>query len=260
MLRRSSLFSVVFAAAPALALVSANACSGRIELQGSPVSDAATESRDVLQPPPTKDSGPPPSTGEESGPGCGNTEVIDATSFPWKPPTRAPGSCTAAEVGAMIAFVDATPSATFDQLQASITNVACRECVFAKETTTWPPLVLNTPGTAVAAINVGGCPAIVSGLDDCGKAIQQWNNCLDEACVDCPEGSPSQRSKCVQAVNKKACKKAFEDVFTGPACGGAAAAQSAIDACNRPEDKYTFIGGVRAQCVGLSAVGDGGGD
>lgn len=195
------------------------------------------------------------SSGEDSGPAvCPTTETIDATTFPWKPPTRAPGSCTDNEVDAMISFIEKTPSATFKQLQDSITNAACRDCVFAKETTTWAPIVLNSAGTGVVALNVGGCPAIVSGKDDCGKAIQQWNDCLDEACVDCAEGDSAAAQKCATAANKKACKKAFDDVVGAAACGDAATAQAALDACNKAEDKYTFIGGVRAQCVGL---GDG---
>jgi len=252
---KRSLFTFIVALSSAVALASTNGC---LDEDAAMSSDAAADDKDVLQPLPKKDTGP--DVEEDVGPArillcCGDCGGIDATSFPWKPPTRAPGSCTDADVGAMIAFIETTPTATFEQLQESITNVACRDCVFATETTTWAPIVLNAAGTGVVALNVGGCPAILSGKEDCGRKIQQWNDCLDEACVDC-SGFP----ECPETARKKDCKNAFDAMIRPTACGDAASAQAAMDACNRPEDKYTFIGGVRAQCVGLSDAGDAGGD
>jgi hypothetical protein len=186
----------------------------------------------------------------DTGPGtCPTTEVIDATTFPWKPPTLAPGSCTEAELDAFVAFVEKTDDPQKWKDGTWTTNPACRDCVFAKETTTWAPLILNASGQ-LAELNVGGCIAIASGKEACGKAYQQWRTCYLEACTDCPDGDSNAFSKCVTAANKKACKKAFDDVV--PSCGDVDTAANAETACDG--EKYVFEGPIRAQCIGL---GDG---
>lgn len=191
------------------------------------------------------------SSGEEdSGPGtCPTTDVIDATTFPWKPPTLAPGSCTEGELAAFVAFVEKTDDPQKWKDGTWTTNDACRNCVFAKEGATWAPLILNASGQ-LAELNVGGCIAIASGKEACGKAYQQWRACYLEACTDCPDGDSNAFSKCVTAANKKACKKAFDDVV--PSCGDVDTAANAETACDG--EKYVFEGGFRAQCIGL---GDG---
>ncbi len=198
------------------------------------------------------DTGASSSGDPDTGPGvCPTTDVIDATTFPWKPPYKKPGSCTSAELDAFVAFVDKTDDPQKWKDGNWTANAACRDCVFAKETTEWPPMILNNSGQ-LAALNVGGCIAIASGKEACGKAYQQWRSCYLEACGDCPDGDQNAFSKCVTAANKKACKKAFDDVVGASGCGDAQTAGDAETACEGK--KYVFEGGITAQCIGL---GDG---
>ncbi len=185
--------------------------------------------------------------GEAGGPGtCPTTDAIDATTFPWKPPAIIAGACSNAELSAFVAYVDT--HADPQTWKAGITNPTCQSCVFATETTTWPPMILNGAGQ-LAQLNVGGCIAIASGKEACGKGYQQWRDCYLEACADCPDGDSNAFSKCVTAANKTACKKAFEDVVDPSGCGDAQTAGDAETACDGT--KYVFEGPIRAQCIGL---------
>lgn len=177
--------------------------------------------------------------------GCPSADVIDATKLPWKPPTPPQAVCTEKELTQLVAFVDKSSDPQSWQSGDWTTNAACRACVFAKETATWAPLVIDESGR-VDSINVGGCVAIASGKEACGKAYHQWRSCYLEACGGCPEGDSARFSTCVNAANKGACKKAFDDVV--PACGDIETANDAETTC---EGKYTFEGPVRAQCIGL---------
>lgn len=247
-MNRRSLLGAVVALGPTLAFASTNGCSGEPEYPFAFAWIDAGARRDVFQPPPPADSAPISC--------CGTCDAIDATKFPYRSPLRKPGSCTDAEVDAMIAFVDTNPTATFEQLQDSITNVACRECVFAEETSKWAPIVLGAASTSVVAINVGGCFTIATGEEACGRAHQQLRSCAAEACVDCPnDEGPDSFLSCVETRASRICQKAFDDRAT--LCGGAKAVADAEALC---AGKYTFVGSVRAQCVGLSISGDGGGD
>jgi hypothetical protein len=200
---------------------------------------------------PAKEAGKETSTDTDSATSnvCPVKDVIDATTFPWKPPTKAPGSCTEKELADFVAFVEKTDDPQKWKGGTWTTNDACRNCVFAKDGATWAPLVENASGQ-LSKINVGGCIAIASGKEACGKTYQQWRDCYLEACADCPDGDSNAFSKCVTAANKGACKKAFDDVV--PACGDAQTAGDAETACDG--EKYVFEGGIRAQCIGL---GDG---
>ena len=242
----------IFALASVTALtgaVVASAAAGCSSTQPLPADDGGTSGTTDARPDVIKtDTGT--SGGEEAGSsGCPTQEVIDATTFPWKPPTLAPGSCTEGELAAFVAFVEKTDDPQKWKDGTWTTNDACRNCVFAKEGATWAPLILNASGQ-LAELNVGGCIAIASGKEACGKAYQQWRACYLEACTDCPDGDSNAFSKCVTAANKKACKKAFDDVV--PSCGDVDTAANAETACDG--EKYVFEGGFRAQCIGL---GDG---
>ena len=244
----------VMALLPALAIASTNACSGKIDGSdgtGSSI-DAATDGRDVLQPFPKKDTGPP--VVEESGVGGGDciTEAIDATTFPWSPPRVLPGSCSLEDLTALVAFVEKTDDPQKWKDGAWTTTETCRSCVFAPDGPTWSPLILNAAGQ-LAELNVGGCIAVASGKEACGKTYQQWRACYLEACSD---GACGDFSQCVALANKKMCKKAFDAVPI--ACGGVEAAAAAETACDG--EKYVFEGSIRALCIGLSDAGDGGGD
>jgi len=192
---------------------------------------------------PCIDAQPPPPPPPDA---CPSPEAIDATQLPWKSPTRSPGSCTQAEVDAFTSKFDTDQDLA--AAKASITNTACRECIFAKDGATWAPLVENAAGE-VAVLNVGGCIAIASNKDACGKAYQNWFDCRFEACAGCPDGDSTALQKCLSAASKKgaACYAAFEAVV--PQCGDDQTVADAEAACDNT--KYIFEAPIRAQCVGL---------
>jgi len=228
-----------------VAAASAAGCSttvtdvGGTDGGGTPETSTGTDSG------PKKDSGPV--VEEDTGPGtCPTPDAIDATQLPWKSPTRAPGSCTQAELDAFVAKFDTDQDLA--AAKASITNTACRDCIFAKDGATWAPLVENASGQ-VAVLNVGGCIAIASNKDACGKAYQQWVDCRFEACGECPDGDSNAFQKCLSAASKKgaACFAAFEAVV--PQCGDDQTVSDAEAACDNT--KYIFEAPIRAQCIGL---------
>ncbi len=244
----------VFVLASVTALTGAVAAASGCSSSEPPGSSSGTSG--------TPEAGPDVKIGKDAAPeadplvdpctlGCPSCDTIDATTFPWKPPSKKPGSCTSAELDAFVAFVDKTNDPQKWKDGNWTANAACRDCVFAKETTEWAPLILNNSGQ-LAALNVGGCIAIASGKEACGKAYQQWRSCYLEACKDCADGDQNAFSKCVTAANKKSCKKAFDDVVGPAGCGDAQTAGDAETACEGK--KYVFEGGITAQCIGL---GDG---
>ena len=223
---------------------SAAGCSTTIEPpQETP--DTGVEPQDGSTPdrkPPTT-----PETSTDSG-NCPTPDAIDQTTFPYKDPIVVAGACTEAELQAFVTFVDNNDDPA--KWKASIANQACQDCVFAKETTGWAPVVLNASGDP-AAFNVGGCIAVASGVPACGRAYQQWRSCYLEACSECPDGDQAAFSKCTTAANKGACKGAFDDVV--PKCGGNEIVGDAEEACKG--EKYIFEGPIRAQCIGLAEGG-----
>lgn len=250
-MHRRALLSAVFALAPALALASTNACSGRVDDDTGPA-DAAAGGKDVLQ---NFESGPKDDASRDAGPVltkcCGaGCDEIDATKFPWKPPAVLPGSCSNEDLASFVAFVKSADDPQKWKDGAWTTNETCRSCVFGPETTTWPPLVVDSAGK-LADLNVGGCIAVASGRDACGRAYQQWTACYLEACTGCP----GMFSGCVSTANMHQCRKAFEAVV--PSCGGREVAAAAEKACDF--DEYRFEGTIRAQCIGLGDAGSDGG-
>lgn len=188
-----------------------------------------------------------PDAKKDSGPGglCPNPDEIDATALPYQPPRVLPGSCSAADLNAFVTYVDGHDDPS--TWKTSIANLTCRACVFGPESGgTWAPLLEDAAG-AMSRLNVGGCIAIASGVDACGKSYQQWRDCYLEACSDCPDGDSNAFSKCVTSANKTACKKALDAVV--PACGSVDVAADAETACDG--DKYVFEGPFRAHCIGL---------
>jgi hypothetical protein len=233
-------------------LISAGGCGG---LALSDDRDGGTTTRrdgSVTPPPPTDpypyppprppepfDGGDPPPPGL----GCPTTTPIDATTLPYQSPFVSKGSCTAGDLTALSTYVDG--GGTFPGWKTSV-SPTCATCIFGKETeTTWKPILENAAG-AIAQINVGGCIAVASGSDACGRAYQQWFECRPEACEGCPPGDSAALQKCYAASTKGACKKAFDSVSA--VCGDQVIAD-AETACDG--DKYVFEGGVRAQCIGL---------
>jgi len=182
---------------------------------------------------------------------CPSTNEIDATTFPWNPPTRLPGSCTEAELDAFVKHVAANDDPAKWKAGAWTDSEACRSCVFAKDGATWAPLVENASGQ-LAVVNIGGCVAIASGREACGRAAQQWRDCYVEACSDCSTGEKDWFQKCSELAKVGACKKAFDALV--PSCGDAQTLAAAEAACDGAT--FVFEGPIRAQCIGLTDGGD----
>lgn len=227
-----------------VAAVSAAGCSTTTTVEnegGTPTGEGGTDAK--------RDQTSPPE--EDSGPGtCPTTDAIDATKLPWKSPTKSPGACTPTDLSNLVSFVDTNDNAKYADWKASVTNMTCRSCIFGTDGATWAPLVENSSGQLVV-LNVGGCIAIASGSDNCGKSYQNWFDCRFEACAECPDGDTPALQKCLSAASKGACKAAFDAV--GTVCGDQQIAD-AETACEG--DKFVFEGPIKAQCIGL----DGGTD
>jgi hypothetical protein len=200
-------------------------------------------------PPPTSGNLPAPPDPDE----CLSPAPIDVSSLPWKPPAVSPGACTQSDLDALVKYVETSGAAEYTQLKGAVASTTCRACIFGPDGATWPPIVENSSGQPVV-VNVGGCIAIASGNEACGKAYQNWYDCRFEACVGCEDDDVSFQ-KCLAAASKSACKKAFDavtSVCTGPTIA------DAETACQ--SDKLIFEGAVRAQCIGLVDGGTDGGD
>jgi len=174
---------------------------------------------------------------------CPRTTPIDATKFSYKPAAAVPGACTATMIDSLIAFVDGNKTAKYADVKASVTNAACHACLFTLDGATWGPLVENAKGELIH-INSGGCIEVASGKLACGQAYHQFEQCLDEACAECPEGDDTALSACYKAAAKGACKAANTAITMDCA--------DAISTCSDLSTKYTFEAPARALCVGLA--------
>jgi hypothetical protein len=183
--------------------------------------------------------------------GCPSPDPIDATKLSWKAPAVLSGSCTDQELADLVAFVDANSTAKYADWKAAVTNAGCNSCIFGKESDpTWKPLLEDATGKLVA-LNVGGCVALASGSESCGKSYQHWFDCRFEACADCPNGDTTALQKCLSAASKTACKKAFEDVTSICTDRGIGEAETTCDGA-----KFVFEGPIRAQCIGFKEGGE----
>ena len=183
--------------------------------------------------------------GADAGPTtCPSSTPIDTSGYPWKSPAVALGSCTQAELDGLVSFQTANPTASYLTLKNSVANPTCQGCIFGLQASaTWAPL-LTTDGVQVSELDVGGCIAIFTGNDACGRAYQAWFDCGYAACSDCPAGDQQALSACLPKVNTAACKNALGNVTT--TCG-ATAVTNAETACRT--GTYVFEGPIKAQCV-----------
>jgi len=211
--------------------------SGRFDA-GFPPDDPPS----VVLPPPTKPS-PPNVIDDPDPPGdCPIAGTVNAAALPYKSPYVAAGSCTTADLTALSTYVD--NGGTFPGWKTAV-PIGCQGCIFGSDTETlWRPILEN--GGVLSGINVGGCIAVATGSDACGRAYQQWYECRPEACTGCPDGDSAALQKCMAAASKGPCKKAFDEVSA--ICGDVAVGD-AETACDGT--KYAFEGPIRAQCIGL---------
>jgi hypothetical protein len=66
-------------------------------------------------------------------------------------------------------------------------------------------------------VNGGGCVSVVSGKDECGKAYQQWNACLNTVCSTCSDQSENTQCKNDAQQPGTPCGEASKTLFG--ACG-----------------------------------------
>jgi hypothetical protein len=249
MVTKKKLFALasVTALTGLMAAVAASGCSSTTIAASDPGTVAEAGKPDAKKP----DADVP---ADDAAPGaCGGTLAVDPTALAWKSPAKAIGACSGAELNALVTYVEANSSAKYADWKASVKNSACSKCIFGLESAaTWAPLLEDAKGQLVE-LNVGGCIAIASANDKCGKAYQNWFDCGFEACTDCPSGDSAALSKCRTASNKAGggCKSYFDAVST--VCGDQAV-NDAETACTGA--KYVFEGPIKAQCIdGLAGEG-----
>jgi hypothetical protein len=243
----SQLFKRVFALASVTALtglvssIAASGCSSTTSVNGDDDASADATTVDVRK---ASEAGE-----EEAGPvTCPSTEPLDATSDPWSPPGVSPGACTEKDITDLVAFVDANTTAAYALLKAQVKSASCAACLFVKDGPTWGAFVEKADGS-FKRHNFGGCVAVTSGKESCGKAYSQFEDCVGFACQDCT--SSAMRTACQTAAAAGACKAAG-DAFLEQ-CGSTAPR----DACDKLARTYIFEAAARALCVGLA---DGGAD
>jgi hypothetical protein len=132
----------------------------------------------------------------------------------WKAPAPAPGACSAADMSALTTKLNDS-AATYADVYAAVSST-CQQCLFSDQASaTWQPVVWS-PDMASdnAFINFGACYAVV-GSAACGKAVQDDQFCLTEACApQCTLGDPQS---CTTTAAMGACYK-YETAYTS-ACG-----------------------------------------
>lgn len=181
-----------------------------------------------------------------AGATCPLTDPLDATTAPWKPPAVDPGKCTEQDIVDLVTYIDGNKSAAYADIKKVIKDAGCAACLFVKDGATWGPLVEKADGTFMRN-NFGGCVAVVSGNEACGKSYSQLDDCIDVACQDCADDAA--RTKCMTAALKGACKTATAAYVA--ACGD----DTAVTACDELARTYTFEAAARALCVGLANDG-----
>lgn len=185
---------------------------------------------------------------------CLSPTAIDATKVPYKSPLIQAGACPSSVLTQIDTFINANPNAEYADLKGELakTSAGCASCVFGTDGDKWPPIIEDGTGK-VTNIDVGGCIEIASGKADCGKAYQQWDSCLDEACTSCSDSDYGQCTQDAQA-DGAACGTASAALQT--ACG--ANVNDYIDACYKAGE-LIIKGPIQAQCIG-TGIGDAGTD
>lgn len=189
---------------------------------------------------PDPEAGPPKEGGSGDGGGsatCPTDVPIDAKTLGWKPPNPPQaGKCQDADIAAFKAYLSANPDATNEDFENFVKNrgATCHDCIFGNaDDTTWPPAPVKDG--KVVTFNVGACYAIVTGDQNCGRAIQNAWDCGFDACLLC--SSPSALTECRTKARTGACLTYEDKVKT--ACG---ATTTADEVCGLPFDS------IRVQC------------
>ncbi len=202
---------------------------------------------------PDPEAGPPNeggSSGSAATPRCPSDTPVDAKSLEWKPPANPqPGACKDADIEATKTYLATNPSASNEDFENFVKNRdrACHDCIFGDaDGQLWPPAPVRAG--KVVTFNVGACYAIVTGLQECGRAVQNAWDCGFEACLLCDSASALQA--CRAKVQTGACA-GFEQAAR-TSCG---VAGKVDEVCGAPFDS------IRVQCMTtVSPVVDSGTD
>jgi hypothetical protein len=115
----------------------------------------------------------------------------------WKPATKIPGSCSAADLITLENNFQSTTIATYFDLGTGL-SASCKACAISTDTAaSWQPIVgVAADNGATGFINFGACFGNVEG-SACGKALQYEQFCYNIACNECTTTS-MQRQQCVE--------------------------------------------------------------
>lgn len=185
---------------------------------------------------------------------CLHTDPIDHTRYTYKPARpKQPGACSNDELKALGDYFEnlgPQDPVSIDDWMDSVGD-ACAACAFADiQEEEWTPVL--TIGSTDLVVNLGGCIESVSGDAECGKVVQQWDQCLLDACfLDCPPGDTEAFVQCRRdtRVLTTSCKGAWDAVRT--TCGSRF--NSYLSACS--EGDWTFDSPVKQACGGTPVDG-----
>lgn len=116
----------------------------------------------------------------------------------WKPATKTPGACSAADLTQLQANFQSSSTATYLDLGKNL-SASCKACAISYDTATnWQPIVATqADGGATGFVNFGACFGNVESAA-CGKALQYEQFCYNVACNECT--TTTQRQQCVEAA------------------------------------------------------------
>lgn len=183
---------------------------------------------------------------------CMTTTPIDATKFPYNKAGFTLGACTDAELTALDDFVgkkSVNDPIVISEWKGAVSD-KCAQCVFTDiGNASWGPII--SKDDKLDGVNRGGCIAVVSGKESCGKSYQQTTDCTIQACLD----------NCKTQEEFDTCRADLQGVLTGPCkatydamvkeCG--ADLGSFEKSCSGT--KFTFEGPVKVMCISGKPVG-----
>lgn len=174
---------------------------------------------------------------------CPRTENIDVSSLPFKSPRVIPGSCSDSDLAFFYVTVGTGVAVPQMEQLMKQRNAECAACIFgAADADEWAPIVFTADGEHIE--NTGGCFAVVSGNDACGKAYQAISQCFKQACERCYE---DERDACGLGARDEGgvCEEAYTEYLIE--CGPD---PDAVMKTCVTERMYEVEGSIDRQCGG----------
>ena len=158
----------------------------------------------------------------------------------WNPPL--PVQRTACSPADITAFQNNfTGSSTFDDLVKGLPT-ACAQCILSRQSdANWQFIVTDSTGTK-GFFNFGACYALAPhGSNECGKAVQYEQFCLNVSCHACPT---AQFEDCTHAkATETACQASFGQDVTTACAPNATVAQELDRACGSAANAVAVLCG-----------------